>query len=256
MTGDEARLLDLLAPYRRARDFHLYGPGNPRLLDLWRMNGRAFLGYRPANFTLGLKNILAQGGLVPLPSPWKLRLDKLLKSQYPQWPHRSFFPHVQDLMKTTGQERWVDPALAQEGTHFLGRPGIAVPQTCDFLWLINSDGGLGPEILLSKKPLPVYYQNSPLSLAAGVFGLTLLAAWEKLKKSDFSPWDSSKTSRIGPYLTWVNPPENYPNFFQFMLNRGFIIPPASNLPLILPLQWSEGEVKSFQKAIKEWSWNS
>lgn len=232
-------LLALVPPINRARDFHLYTPGKKRLLDLGRQDGRAFLGYRPAHWTLELKNQLSRGGIFGLPNPWQSRLEKLLRVSFPGWKGMRCFDHAEDLFRFTGQRVWSDPALGQEGDWCIHRPGLPVSEGVRGLWLRLPDGGLGPEILLSRETLEPGAPISPFRLAASQGALVALNRWEKNPTPQWKEWDLPWFSRRGPYL---EVPEGSLRF-KDCLQSGFLTPPQDGLPWILPLTWSLGEVR-------------
>jgi hypothetical protein len=79
----EDRLLKLLPPIRRARDFRLYTEDGRRLVDLWQYGGAALLGHTPPGLLRALKNTAGRGLFAPLPGRLEERFFKALAEFFP-----------------------------------------------------------------------------------------------------------------------------------------------------------------------------
>ncbi len=73
---NETSLRDHIPPIKRARGCYLYDFKGGRYLDLYRQNGAALLGHRPANLTRVMKQVMAKGLIADLPSVYEGRLRK------------------------------------------------------------------------------------------------------------------------------------------------------------------------------------
>lgn len=254
MTGEGTALWRLAGTCHRTRDFHVYRLGQPRLLDLWRGNGRAWAGHRPGKPGPELRNLLARAGALPLPGPWEKRLFTTVRKAFPAWPHITILAD-RHVVETEISPLWADPALGQTGAFALLRPGLP-PIPGAVQRLVNSDGGLGPEILLSTTPLGDSELCSPLAYKAAAQGL---GEWIKFLREDEDRWEVWETPgwvRRGPYLVPQTGVPSWEKVFKHFLERNILLPPNASGPVLLPLVWSERELRSFRGASEEFQWNS
>jgi hypothetical protein len=80
---NETSLRDSIPPIKRARGCYLYDFKGGRYLDLYRQNGAALLGHRPANLTRVMKQVMAKGLIADLPSVYEGRLRKAVLGLLP-----------------------------------------------------------------------------------------------------------------------------------------------------------------------------
>ncbi|MDR1373677.1 MAG: hypothetical protein LBJ24_01760 [Treponema sp.] len=79
----DTRLLQLLPPIRRARDFRLYAEDGRRLVDLWQYGGAALLGHTPPGLLRAFKNTAGRGLFAPLPGRLEGRVLRALAGFFP-----------------------------------------------------------------------------------------------------------------------------------------------------------------------------
>jgi hypothetical protein len=78
-------LRDSIPPIKRARGCYLYDFKGRRYHDLYRQNGAALLGHRPANLTRVMKQVMAKGLIADLPSVYEGRLRKAVQKLLPAY---------------------------------------------------------------------------------------------------------------------------------------------------------------------------
>ncbi len=71
----------------RAREYKLYSTNGKQYIDLYLVGGKALLGHRVPHCLHAVKSTLARGLWAPYPSIYQGRVEKLLNSLFPQFPH-------------------------------------------------------------------------------------------------------------------------------------------------------------------------
>ncbi|MDR1618165.1 MAG: hypothetical protein LBS06_03850 [Treponema sp.] len=250
--------------------------GGNRLVDLWQEGGAAILGHTPPGFLRELKNTAGRGLFTPLPHPLEKRLLRALSRLFPRRSFRVYAPgtSLSGLLTAAGLPRpaaVADPAVPRrpggDGPAILSlwRPfpdpaaPLAVPEGgAPILVPVLPGAGWGrpsgPLILAldpafeEEHPLPPPDLVSPVTLAVltrGIYGL--IAAAPERGKCPFpkiraalagGPWE-----RRGIYLSLreASGPAAWEGLFRRFLAGGFLIPPCSAQPLILPGVLSLGE---------------
>jgi hypothetical protein len=276
LLGDhEFSLLRLMPSVLRARDFRLYTEGGRRLVDLWQNGGAAVLGHTPPSLLRELKNTASRGLYAPFPHFLEGRYTKALSRIFPGRAFRLYaapppelralaveetaalwrpflnpaaplsvadnappvlIPVVPGIQGWTGAKA---PGAKAPGTE---SPGTSVPCTlplglCVLAITPDYDGHFPPGDFLS-----------PVLLATGARGLYgLIAAAPERAKPAYprvnkalknSPWKQE-----GLYLTLrQNPPaEEWAALFRAFLEAGFLLPPVSTQPAVIPGILSPGE---------------
>jgi len=261
LNDNEFSLLRLVPTVLRARDFRLYTKSG-RLVDLWQNGGAAVLGHTPPSLLRELKNTASRGLYAPFPHFLEGRYIKALSRVFPGRYFLFYAAPPPELY-----------ALAAEGHAALWRPFLdpAAPLTTAEnapLVLIPAApgiqgwrGGLPYGLcVLAIDPafektasLPPGDFLSPVLLAyaaRGIYDLIAAApqranpAYPRVARAlKSSQSNTVQWQRQGLYLTLRgNPsPENWAALFRRFLDKGFLLPPVSSQPLILPGVLSPGE---------------
>ena len=261
-------LLRLVPAVLRARDFRLYTRGGRRLVDLWLNNGAAVLGHTPPALLRELKNTASRGLYAPFPHFLEARFIKALSRLFPGRTFRLYTSPPVTLAAMTENKTaalW-RPFLNPRSP--LAMPENAPPVLIPVLpgiqgWRKNLPQGL---CVLAIDPafeteagaaLPPGDFLPPVLLAAAARGLyDLIAAapertkpaWPRIAKAlKNSPW-----RRQGIYLSLAEPPSpaDWAALFRRFLDAGFLLPPISGHPLILPGVLSPGEEAKLAEALQ------
>ncbi|MDR0624611.1 MAG: hypothetical protein LBG10_09325 [Treponema sp.] len=274
-------LLRTLPPVLRARDFHLYTQSRReeggRLVDLWQNGGAAVLGHKPLAVLREFKNAASRGLFGPLPHPLEKRFFKALARIFPRRSFRVYGPGASpaEIWEAAGLSGPVfDPALpAPSGSGeaeaavslwrpFLDEkaplavpdrgPPVLVPLLPGLGWIQGRPSG--PLVLAldpafeAEHPFPPPDIIPPALLAALTRGIYDLIAAAPDRGRPSVPAVAAALSpgawrRRGIYLSPEEPPEPgaWEVTFRRFLEGGFLIPPDSGEPLILPGLLSPGE---------------
>jgi hypothetical protein len=255
---NEFSLLRLAPTVARARDFRLY-TNKGRLVDLWQNNGAAILGHTPPSLLRELKNTASRGLYAPFPHFLEARYYKALSCLFPQRTFRLYAappPELEKLAANGSAALWrpfVDPSAP------LGvpeNPPVLIPVVPGIqTWRAGLPLGLcviaikGDVTIESGDILP------PVLLAAAIRGIyDLISAararanpvYPRIEKALKHPQTNEAQSpwqRNGIYLTPRQKPSQteWAALFRRFLENGFLIPPLSSQPLILPGVLSPGE---------------
>jgi hypothetical protein len=259
---NEFYLLRLVPTVLRARDFRLYTAGGKRLVDLWQNGGAAVLGHTPPSLLRELKNTASRGLYAPFPHFWEGRYIKALSRIFSGRHFRLYAAPPPELR-----------ALAAEGNVALWRPfldaaaPLAVPENAPPVLIPVVPGIQGwrgglPHGLCVLAIDPAFEKTdslppgdflSPVLLAfaaRGIYDLIAAApqranfAYPRITQAlKSSQSNTVQWQRQGLYLTLrKNPsPEDWAALFRRFLDKGFLLPPVSSQPLILPGILSAGE---------------
>jgi len=258
-------LLRLLPPITRARGFRLYSGNGKRFVDLFRENGRLFLGHRPQGQNKTLKNELDRGLVPGLPSIFEPRLRKTLSRLFPAY---EMFVITGSLSAacTAASEYLGEKVVETSIVDPLFTTGEQVPRVS--LWRPFSQSNLetevllpvlpfqlggGPVVLCFKKQKPVTDTGpvSPILLAGALHCLGLLS------RTNLPPWcvvpiapDNPVFRQKGIYLIPQCDDSAYEKVFRDFLERGFLLAPRADLPSLLPLEMSEGELSMIKLLLR------
>ena len=262
--NDEFFLLRKIPDVHRARGFRLYLSNGKRLVDLWLNGGAAVLGHTPPDILRELKNTASRGLYAPFPHFSQGRYINALLKLLPGYSFRLYAappPPLITLFEQGTAKLWrpfLDPkapfSINENGELFiLVVPGIQI-------WRGELPLGLcvvaaKTEEFLSQLPPGDILPPVLLSVAArGVFDL--LAALKRAKPSLPRTYKILKNNETvwqkqGIYLTLKEKPslqEWEALFFRF-LEAGFLLPPVSVFPIILPGELSDGEDAKLANAL-------
>jgi hypothetical protein len=259
---DDLNLLRKIPNVLRARGFRLYLSNGKRLVDLWLNGGAAILGHTPPNILRELKNTASRGLYAPFPHFAEGRYLKTLSKIFPGRIFRLYAAPPQELsvLFNNGDAKlWrpftnpTDPFAVSENAPVLipVLPGIQ-------LWRSGLPFGLCAVATESENHfanLPESDILSPVLLATATRGIhDLLAATERatphLQRVD-KVLKKSNWLRRGIYLELKEKRETWNALFEKFLNAGFLLPPVSSFPLILPGELSDGEEAKLAAVLSE-----
>ena len=254
MVFPDREFLRFLPRVLRARDFRLYLEGGKRLVDLWLQGGRAVLGHKPPMVLREMKNAAERGLFTAFPHPAEGRFLKALGEVF---PHHSF-----RLYLDSGS---LHRALEKAGRHeelTIWRPFTEQADELTLVSLPVLPWPLGPELLVLDKSLDTGFPAGdlipPVLLAPATRALyNLIAAmkapphqrYRKIEKAIIN----SRWQRNGIYLKIKMDldMDGYKALFLHFLENGFLIPPSSAEPLILPMTMSKGEESKLAVLLSE-----
>ncbi len=259
----------------RARGYRLYDLYGKRYLDLFQNNGRAILGHRPEGLRRSLKSTVSRGLICEYPSVYDGRLEKVVKLLFPDYNvfriyknrERAFgaVEHALDLL--IANEDLADPAVEDilpRHRAALWRPFL--PETearPDFLFpVFPFPGSFAPEVVCVKSAamgsrMPPSDMVSPFLADGMVKVLSQMIRSMKGARSHGSAFqrltDVFDWKRRGPYIQTGLDPIAYGELFKKALSEGILLPPGEHIPIIVPLEFSEGELEGFTRFVHQLS---
>jgi len=247
-TNGDLYLLHKTPTVTRVRGFRLYLANGKRLVDLWLNGGAAILGHTPPNMLRELKNTASRGLYAPFPHFTEGRLIKALLKLFPGHCFRLYAAPPPELRAAVLWRPFTNPEspfAADENTPFFVPvlPGIQ-------LWRDDLPLGLCVAAAKTEDKLAKFPPNDilpPILLATAARGIHNLAASPQRAKpvlpKVFKAIQNSIWQRKGIYLNLKEKPapETWAALFQQFLDAGFLLPPVSSQPLILPGELSPGE---------------
>jgi hypothetical protein len=259
---DDFNLLRKIPNVLRARGFRLYLSNGKRLVDLWLNGGADVLGHTPPNILRELKNTASRGLYAPFPHFVEGRYLKTLSNIFPGHIFRLYAAPPQELsvLFNNGDAKlWrpftnlTDPFAVSENAPVLipVLPGIQ-------LWRGGLPFGLCVVASESENQLAKLPESdilSPVLLATATRGIhDLLATPDRaaphLQRVD-KVLKKSRWQRRGIYLELREKRETWDALFEKFLNVGFLLPPVSSFPLILPGELSDGEEAKLATVLSE-----
>lgn len=232
---------------KRAREFKLYTYDGRILLDLYRGNGRAFSGHKPGKTVFTLKNLAEHGVFCAYPSVYGGRLQKSLRSLFPEFPHTAVFASETAALAVLPQTP-ADPARGESGSVVLWRPGLPLPPEAQQLLVRIPAGGFScAAAVCGRQPLPDGDILSPVEtgvLARAVYDWIALAAAGLPKVPEIETVDFL---RRGYYLEYKG--VDYIARRRKALEFGVLLPPRMTEPAILPLAATNGEWGKIKRAL-------
>jgi hypothetical protein len=244
----------------RARGYRLYTQSGKRLIDLWLNGGAAVLGHTPANMLRELKNTASRGLYAPFPHFMENRFLKALSKLL---PGRYFRFYAAPPLELSAASLW-RPFENKKMLDTVSIPDTLVPSTSVLVlpgiqgW--NTDGlPLGLCVVSAKSEselthLPPGDILSPILLAVATRGVhDLIAATQQVAATQRAEPQLLRTFKVLQtqtkwqrqgiylYLKEEHEPDEYAALFHRFLDAGFLLPPVSFHPLILPGELSDGE---------------
>lgn len=237
--------------FRRAREYHLFDDRGRRFLDLYQNDGRAIMGHRPGKFSQFFKNSISRGMWADYPGPLDKRLEKLLHLLFPDYSFIRVFRNqerAKDVLKIVELK---DP-LDGEGEALYWRPQLPEHPDCSFLFLrLPVPGLIETQIVLAKKELPEGDEVSPIAIEGIIRLLHDYRNWSArgISYEDFTT--PQRLAQRGPYLSWIETPDNFDEIFQKALEKGLLFPPNPKYPLLIPSELSDYENKTLRTFLEE-----
>ena len=254
-------LLGMVPEVLRARGWRLY-TGKGRLIDLWQYGGRAILGHNPPGLLRAIKNNAERGLYAPHPHFTEKRFCKALSALLPGF---SFLIYVSDA--------FLYNAVSAAGIEFvLWRPFLDAKTQADFqpapvLVPVLPCPFPGAPAVLAYNPqkagdvpekLPPSQILSPVTFSAAERCIYDLIAASGRGNPRFSKLEkaikkSVHWKRKGIYLFFSpcthkkndnssgEADKTYADLFRHFLDAGFLLPPSTEEPAILPCELSPGE---------------
>ncbi len=257
----------------RARGYRLYDLYGKRYLDLYQNNGRAILGHRPAGLLRTMKSTAARGLLSEYPSVYDGRLEKILKLMFPDYSvflvyrnrERAYQAIASALGRFISPTAIGDPAMEELSSDMpvtLWRPFL--PETGFtsriLLPIFPFPGSFAPEVVCVKeistaRAMPASDAVSPFLVDGLIKTLTQLiriTKGEGRRTSEFQRLcDMFDWKRRGPYLNTGLDSVAYSELCKKALSEGIILPPGEHLPVILPREFTDGELDGFTHFVRE-----
>jgi hypothetical protein len=245
----------------RARGWRLYTAEGRRLVDLWQCGGKAALGHKGRNNALrAFKNATERGLLAPFPSVYAERLLGSLRELFPGWELRMYRDRLSCAAALAARglcaaklPRWrpffdaASPfALALS---FEGEPPTVFSPVLPF--------PLSPEILALGKnaagDFPASDLVSPAILAGTLRALDDMLASPERAACGAGLADAAASSwrRRGIYLFFMGDEAAYEAQYRRFLEAGYLLPPDTSDPAILPGELSAGEEAKLARLLGE-----
>ncbi len=258
----------------RARGFRLYDLRGRRYIDLYQNNGRAILGHRPDGMTQVMKSTASKGLIAEYPSVYDGRLEKILKLMFPDYLYFRLYANRARTLEAISQGVQTkisagliaDPAMSDviAGKTAFWRPFLP-PRRYEqeaLLPIIPFPGSFVPDIVCIKtktvaKRMPPSDMISPFLIDLLVKSVSQLIRQmhstagegsEFQRLIDVFTWD-----RRGPYINTRMDSVTYMELFKKALEMGILLPPGENYPIIIPREFSEGEIEGLTQFVRSMS---
>ncbi|MDR1095097.1 MAG: hypothetical protein LBL31_01765 [Spirochaetaceae bacterium] len=245
--------IELIPPVKRARGYRLYTESR-RFVDLYLDGGRAVLGHNAPNVLRELKNAADRSLFASYPSYYTKRFEKALSLLFPGKSFAAYrsmeavpsaikntTPLVRPYMSSSGIENGTEPFLAVL-PHPLAPVVLVTNPQAEFVTGSTTEQERGAD------------NASRLLISPVILALTTRAIYDVLHTPErgtvvFKRVEEALAAgswrRTGIYVT---PKEKmtdteWDRIFKRFLDAGFLLPPTSHDPLILPGELSPGEEK-------------
>lgn len=255
----------------RARDYRLYDRKGQRYIDLYQNNGRAVLGHRPPGISQTIKSTISRGLFAEYPSIYDGRLEKILKLMFTDYPTFRLYANRERaleaislaLSKRVRGSQILDPAMTEkEHEHLMyWRPFLPESQVKPDLLLpiFPFPGSFAPYVVCVRnmdmlEKMPPSDMLSPFLIDALVKTLSALIRTmhgpighgsEFQRLIDVLEWD-----RRGPYINTRLDAAAYIEVFKLALGQGVLLPPGESYPIIIPREFSEGEIQGVLRFVR------
>ncbi|MGM0432886.1 MAG: glutamate-1-semialdehyde aminotransferase [Spirochaetota bacterium] len=255
----------------RARGYRLYDQKGRRYIDLYQNNGRAVLGHRPEGLNQVMKATASRGLFAEYPSVYDKRLEKILKLMFTDYSKFRLYANRERAMealslalgKQVRGRNITDPAMTDQTSEKLmfWRPFIPEQQVKPDLLLpiFPFPGSFVPYVVCIRnvqllKKMPASDMISPFLLDGLIKSISLLirtmhsptgSGSEFQRLIDVLEWD-----RRGPYINTRLESVAYAEVFKKALEQGVLLPPGENYPVIIPREFSEGEIQGVLRFVR------
>ncbi len=255
----------------RARGYRLYDLHGKRYIDLFQNNGRAILGHRPEGLSQVMKSTASRGLMAEYPSVYDGRLEKILKLMFPEFLYFRLYANrertLEALSHAVGSKITHniihDPAMSDsdKGKVAFWRPFLADKKFSHNLLIpiMPFPGNFIPDIVCIRSKLiaakmPPGDMISPFLIDAMVKAISLLIremhstvgeGSEFQRLIDVFTWD-----RRGPYINTRMDQVSYIELFKKALEMGILLPPGENYPIIIPREFSDGEIEGLTRFVR------
>ncbi len=249
----------------------MYDLHGKRYIDLYQNNGRAILGHRPDGMSQIMKSTASRGLLAEYPSVYDGRLEKILKLMFPEFLYFRLYSNrertLEALSLATGSrithDLITDPAMtdSDKGKAAFWRPFLPEKKfTHDLLVpIMPFPGSFIPDIICVRNKsiaakMPPGDMISPFLIDAMVKTISLLIremhstageGSEFQRLIDVFTWD-----RRGPYINTRMEQVSYIELFKKALGMGILLPPGENYPIIIPREFSDGEIEGLTRFVR------
>jgi hypothetical protein len=255
----------------RARGYRLYDRTGQRYIDLYQNNGRALLGHRPPGISQAVKSTISRGLFAEYPSIYDGRLEKILKLMFTDYPAFRVYANrertFEALSMATGKRvkggHILDPAMTGtvDERMMCWRPFLPEQQVKPDLLLpiFPFPGSFAPNVVCVRdietlKKMPASDMLSPFLIDALIKTISALIremhsplgyGSEFQRLIDVLEWD-----RRGPYINTRLESAAYIEVFKKALEQGVLLPPGENYPVIIPREFSEGEIQGVLRFVR------
>ncbi len=255
----------------RARGYRLYDLKGRRYIDLYQNNGRAILGHRPDGLTQAMKSTASRGLFAEYPSIYDGRLEKILKLMFTDYPMFRIYANRERTMEA------LSLAMGRQvrGSHILD-PAMtdAVDKKLMYWRPFTPEQQVKPDLLLPIFPFPGSFvpnvicvrnmdmlKKMPASDMVSPFLIdSLIKSVSQLIRTMHSPVgygsefqrliDILEWDRRGPYINTRLESIEYIEVFKKALEQGVLLPPGENYPIIIPREFSEGEIQGVLRFVR------
>lgn len=257
----------------RARGYRLYDLYGKRYIDLYQNNGRAILGHRSEGLLRSMKAVASRGLVSEYPSVYDGRLEKILKLLFPEYPvfriyrnrERALFALGSALNLLISPDGITDPAMndaASDVRVSYWRPFL--PEMTRFpevlLPIFPFPGSFAPEVVCLRDRstaamMPPSDMVSPFLLDTLIKTVTKMIKVSRgsgRKSSEFQRlMDVFEWKRRGPYINTGLDSVAYSELCKKALSEGVLLPPGEHLPMIMPREFSDGELEGFTHFVRQ-----
>ncbi|AAX16853.1 hypothetical protein [Borrelia hermsii] len=245
-------LLSCFPIIKRARFFYLYDIRGNRYLDLYLNGGLNFLGHRVQGLNLILKQTFSRGLTASYPSVFRKQFENILFSFFKEAGFVCIFKFERDarefLLSLTGQHCFSKPWEEQLGIYEFraGFNNFRYPMLVD----IPMPGCMSISIAivdnLSRK---IEFRDplDALTLAVARHMLAKILSYEKSSKINFDIFATPMFKLIGRYMFPIYKSEHHNEVFNEYLKNGYLISPSFDIPSLIPLKFSKGDLDGFRK---------
>ncbi len=249
---------------KRSRDYYLYDFSGNRYLDLYQNGGRAIMGHKPQGLSTVLKNTISKGLLSEYPGVYYKRLLKILKIFFPEYEEYRVFSSMDKVVMVLSD-------YLQRSVTSIPDPVVTDSENQNIsLWrpFLKPSKGKKPDILVPVLPFPLGGTPglvclkktsgaekippsdvvSPFMLAGIIKSLNILLKFKNIYTEEiWCRFNSSLWDRKGPYLIMRCNREEYGDIFDRFKRRKILLSPFFPGPSIVPLIFSEGDIKFIKK---------